>query len=114
MRSTPQLPIQDLEGQPQIEIPLAGKDVRDTILAESRQVRVRDLFGQHGDDRVAADVGPSPGNLAVRVEHDTPGRCIAPREPGFSWIGLVCVIGVSALGEFLTGHATDEPGVAAK
>jgi hypothetical protein len=74
---------------------------------------VRDLFRQHRDDRGAADVGAPPGDLAVRVEHDTIGRCIAPREPGLPRIGLVRVIGVSlAFGEFLTGHAADEPGIA--
>src|SRR5260370_16493080 len=43
------------------------------------------------------------------------GRHVERRfsEPGFPWIGLVRVIGVG-LGGFLTGHATDEPGVAAK
>ena len=39
----------------------------------------------------------------------------APNEPGFPRIGLVRAIGVGlGLGEFLTGHATDEPSVAAE
>ncbi len=76
---------------------------------------VGDLFRQHGDDRVAADVGAPPGDLAVRVEHDTVGVCIGPGEPGLPWIGPVYVIGISLpLGEFLTGDAADEPGVAAE
>ena len=38
---------------------------------------------------------------------------IAPSEPGLPWIGLVRVIGIGlGLGEFLTGLAIDEPGVA--
>ena len=49
----------------------------------------------------------------MRVELDTPSACIAPGEPGFPWMGLACVIGVGlALSVFLTGHATDELGVA--
>ncbi len=54
-------------------------------------MRVGDPLRQHRDDRVAADVGPSPGDLAPRIEGDAVGFRIAPREPGFPRIGLVRV-----------------------
>ena len=78
-------------------------------------MRVRDLLGQHRDDRVAADIGPPPGNLALSVKRDAVSLRVAPPEPGFSRIGLVGVIGVGrGLGVFATGHTTDEPGTAAE
>ena len=57
-------------------------------------MRVGDPLRQYRDDRVAADVGPSPGDLAPGVEGDAVGFRVAPREPGFPRIGLVGVIGV--------------------
>ena len=78
-------------------------------------MRVGDPLGQHRDDRVAADVGPSPGDLAPRVEGDAIGFRVAPREPGFPRIGLVGVIGVGiGLGVFAAGHPADQPGAAAE
>lgn len=78
-------------------------------------MRVRDLFRQQGDNRISADVGASSSDLAVRVEHDTPGLRIAPSEAWLPQIGLVRGIRESlAFGEFLTGHAADEPSITAK
>ena len=74
---------------------------------------VRNLFGQHDDDRIAADVGATPGDLALRIENDTVGGRVALRDPGFAWIGLTDVLRVGfPLGEFLPGHAPYEPGIA--
>ena len=50
----PQLPIQDLQRQPQIEL-LLTKDAGDTVFAQSRQIRVSDLFREHHDKRVAGN-----------------------------------------------------------
>jgi hypothetical protein len=48
----------------------------------------------------------------VSIEHDAVSNSVAPVEPGFPWIGLARVIAVGfQLGVFLTGSATDEPGV---
>ena len=78
-------------------------------------MRVRDLFRQQDDNRISADVGPSLSDLAVRVEHDTPGLSIAPSEAWLPQIGLVRGITESlAFGEFLTGHAADERRIAAE
>ena len=57
-------------------------------------MHVGDPLRQHHDDRVAADVGPSPGDRALRIERDAVGGGIAPDEPRFPRIGLVGVIGV--------------------
>ena len=46
------------------ELPLAGEDVGDAILAEAHEMRVRDPLRQNYDDRVAVDIGSSAGNLA--------------------------------------------------
>ena len=44
-------------------------------------MRVGDPLGQYCDDRVAADVGPPPGNLALGVKCDAVSFRVAPREP---------------------------------
>ena len=78
-------------------------------------MRVRDPLRQHRDDRVAADFGASPGDLAPRIERDAIGGGITPGEPRFPGIGLVGVIGVGlGLGIFAAGHPADEPGAAAE
>src|SRR5712675_619964 len=64
----PQLAVQDLQRQSEIEFLRAGEDVGDAILAEARQMRVGDPLGQHDDDRVAANIGPPPGDLTLRIE----------------------------------------------
>src|SRR5260221_548823 len=69
----PQLAVQDVQPQSQIELPLAGEDVGDALSAQARQMRVGDPLRQHRDDRVAADVRASPSDLAVRVERDAVG-----------------------------------------
>jgi hypothetical protein len=59
------------------------------------------------DDRVAADVGPSPGDLAPRIERDAVGGSIASGEPRSPRIGLVGVIGVGlCLGVFDAGKVS--------
>jgi hypothetical protein len=88
----PQFAVQDLQRERQIELPFAGEDVGDAVAAQPRQMRVGDLLGQHRDDRVAADVGPSPGDLAVRVERDAVSGGVAPDEPGFAREDLPRVI----------------------
>src|SRR5205085_282054 len=55
----PQLAVQDLQRQSQIELLFAGEDVGDAILAEARQMRVGDPLRQYRADRVAADLGAS-------------------------------------------------------
>jgi len=78
-------------------------------------MRVRDLLGQHRDDRVAADIGPPPGNLALCVECDAVSFRVAPREPGFARIGLLRVTGVGLRpGVFAAGDAADQPRAAAE
>jgi hypothetical protein len=44
---------------------LAGKDVGDTIPAQAREMLVGDPLRQHDDNRVAADLGPSQGDLVL-------------------------------------------------
>ena len=51
--------------RPEVQIPLAGEDVG----AESRQVRVGDLFREDDDDRFTANVRATPGDPAVCIEH---------------------------------------------
>ena len=76
---------------------------------------VCNLCGQHGDDRIVADIGAPPGDLAVRVEHDAIRGRVAPGEPRFPRIALVRVLGIGVShGVFLTGDAPHEPGVAAE
>src|SRR5207248_1880615 len=77
-----ELLIQDVERAPGIELALAGEDVGDTILAEAREVGIGDCLRQHHHDRIAADIGAPPGNLAVRIEYDPVSRRIVPGEPG--------------------------------
>jgi hypothetical protein len=83
-------------------------------------MRAGDPLGQHHDDWIAADVGPSPGDLALRIERDAVGGGIARLgsgwgEPRFPRIGLVGAIGVGrGLGVFTAGHTADEPGAAAE
>jgi hypothetical protein len=55
---------------------------------------VGDLFGQHGHDRIVADIGAPPGNLAVRVERDAISGRFAPREPWLPRIAPVREIGI--------------------
>src|SRR5207248_2943313 len=70
---------------------------------------------QHRDDRVAADLGPSPGDLALRIERDAVGGGIAPGQPRFPWIFLVGAIGVGlGSGVFTARYPADEPGAAAE
>ena len=84
-------------------------------MAEPRQMRVGHPLGRHRDDRVAADLGPSPGDLALRIERDAVGGGTTPGEPGLPRIGL---IGVASLGlrfgVFAAGDPADEPGAAAE
>src|ERR1700738_2451765 len=76
---------------------------------------VGDLPGQHRDDRVAANIGPPPGDLALGVECDAISFRVAPREPGFPRIGLIRVARVGLrLGVFAAGDAADQPRAAAE
>ena len=72
-----QLAVEDLQRQRQIELPLAGEDVGDAVPAQSRQMRVGNLLGQHHDDRVAADLGTPPGDPAPRIQRDAVSGGIA-------------------------------------
>jgi hypothetical protein len=108
-----QLPVQNFEREPEIEYALAGKDVGDAILAQSREVGVGDLFGQHDNDRIVADIGASPSDLSVRIEHESIRGRVRPGDPRLSRIALVRVIGIGVeLGVFLTGDVAHEPGIA--
>src|SRR5690348_11794658 len=66
----PELAIEELECGGKIKLPLAGEEVGHTVLAQTREMRVGDLLGQHDDDRVTADVGSAPGDPALRIQHD--------------------------------------------
>src|SRR6266566_4985996 len=78
-------------------------------------MRVRDLPGQHRDDRVAANIGAPPGDLALGVECDAVSFGVAPSEPGFARIGLIRVAGIGlGLGVFAAGDAADQPRAAAE
>ena len=76
-------------------------------------MRVRDLFREDDDERIAADILAAPGDLALRIQHHPVGLAVAPAEPGLAGKAFAgrCGIGV-ALGKLLTGDAADEPGVA--
>src|SRR3954471_9178814 len=91
-----QFAVQDLQSQPQIELPLAGEDVGDAILAQARQMCVGDLLRQHRDNRVTADLGASPGDLALGVEHDPIRGGIAPGEPRLPRKTLIAAVGVGS------------------
>jgi hypothetical protein len=54
-----QFPVQDVERETDIHLVLAGEDVGNAILAQARQMGIRDPFRQHGDNRIAADIGAS-------------------------------------------------------
>jgi hypothetical protein len=73
----PKLAVQDVQRERQIQLPFAGKDVGDAVAAQPRQMRVGNLLRQDHDDRVAADIRATPGDLAVRVERDAVSGRIA-------------------------------------
>ena len=50
-----------------------GGNVRHAILAQTPKMGVVDLFGQHDDRGIAADIAAAPCDFAVRVEHDAVG-----------------------------------------
>jgi len=78
-------------------------------------MRVGDLLRQDHDDRIAADIRPTPSDLAVRVERDAVSGGIAPDEPGFAWEDLARVIRIGVcLGVFAAGDAADQPGAVAE
>src|SRR6185437_14406500 len=111
----PQLAVQDVQRERQIQLPFAGKDVGDAVAAQPRQMRVGDLFGQHHDDRVAADIRATPGDLAASVESDAVSWDVAPNEPGFAREDLARVIRIGIfLGVFAAGDAADQPGAIAE
>lgn len=76
---------------------------------------LRNGLGKDDHDRIAADGRSALADLAPRVEHPALGFRVPFGEPGLAREGLRrrCGIGV-ALGEFLPGDATDEPGFAAE
>src|SRR5260363_201474 len=78
-------------------------------------MRIRHRLGEHDHDRITADVGASPADLALRIEHDAIGPGVAPDDPILARKALRrhCRIG-RALGEFLAGDASDQPGIAAE
>src|SRR6185437_14241216 len=98
----------------EVELPLAGEEVGNTVLAQSGEVRVGDVLGEYDDDRVAADIGPAPGDLPARIQHDPICLGIASGKPRLS---RVAPIGAGIIGarlrELLPGHAADEPRVTA-
>ena len=84
--------VEDLEREVEIELAGAGEDVRDPILTEAGEMGVADLFGQDGNNRIAADIGASPNDFAVRIEHNpVSGR--AARTSGVSGNALRCGLG---------------------
>src|SRR3974390_3526599 len=75
-------------------------------------MRVRDIFREDHNDRIATNVRTTPGDLALGVEHHAVGFSIASRKPGMAGKGFFRCRRISlALREFLTGDATNKPGV---
>src|SRR6516225_8463919 len=92
-----------------------GEDVGDAVLAKTREVGIGDRLRQHHDDRIAADIGTTPCDLTLGVEHDAVGGSIAPDEPGLPRIDLFYMPGIRVeLAVFLAGDAAHQPGIAAE
>src|SRR5205085_2941072 len=98
-----------------VELLLAGEDVRYALAVQPIEMGIGDLLGQQHDDRVAADVGAAPGDLAVGIEDDAVDCRIALGDPVLPWIFLPRLrrIGL-AFGKFLAGDAADQPRIAAQ
>src|SRR4051812_14341340 len=76
-------------------------------------MRVGHGFREHDHDRVAADIGAPPGDLAVSVQRYAIRLGVTPHDPWFPWKALGCVSGVArGFGKFLPGDATDDPCIA--
>src|SRR5207244_11988377 len=86
--------VQELKSEREIELLHAGKNVGDAVPAQAGEMRVAHLLGQNHDDRIVFDIGTSPGDPAVRIEHHAVSRRITTGEPWFPRIGLVGVIGI--------------------
>src|SRR5262249_31351045 len=79
---------------------------------QTRQVRVRNIFREDHNDRIAANVRTTPVDLTVSVEHDAVGLCVASCKPGVARKSLCCAgIDHLSLGELLASDAADQPGV---
>jgi len=107
--------VEYLEREVEIELAGAGENVRDPILTEAGQMGVADLVGQDGNNRIAADIGTSPNDFAVRIEHNSVCGRAAPGEPALSRVMLVGVVWVRIpFGVSLTADAPDKPGIGAQ
>jgi hypothetical protein len=104
--------VEDLEREVEIELAGAGEDVRDPILTEAGEMGVPHLVGQDGNNRIAADIGASPSDFAVRIEHNAVSGRAAPGEPVLSRVMLVGVVWVRIqFGVSLGADAPDKPGI---
>src|SRR5579872_5279677 len=78
-------------------------------------MRVGDLLRQYDDNRVAADVGPPPGDLAPSIQHNSVCRRTSASEPGLPGVGP---LRVSLVGfrfrKLLPRHPAHEPRLAAQ
>jgi hypothetical protein len=62
--------IENVKRKGKVELGISGEGVGDALAAQARQVRVRDRFGKNHDDRITADIGTAPSDLAMRVKYD--------------------------------------------
>src|SRR6185437_2227569 len=110
----PELAIEKLECGSEVELPLAGEEVGDTVLAQTCKMRIGDLLGQHHDDRVTADVGSTPGYLALRIQHDPVCLRVAAGEPGLAAVSPVrlSIVGL-CFRKLLSGDPAYQPGLTA-
>ena len=73
----PEFPIQDFEGQRQIDGISTGEEIGDSILAQPGQMRIRDLLREHDDYRISTNIRTAPRDFSVRVQHHPISLCIA-------------------------------------
>src|SRR5262249_33664358 len=110
-----ELVVKNIQRQCEIEFPGAGKNVGNAVPPQACEMRVGHLLSQHRDNRVAADIRASPGDLSVSIESDAIGSGCAPTEPRLPSINLIRAIRIGlGLCIFAPGHATDEPGAVAE
>ena len=67
--------VENFQRQDEVDLGFPGEKVVHAFAAQPRQVRIRNRFGKDDDDWIAADIGPAPSDLAVRVEDDAIRLC---------------------------------------
>src|SRR6185437_9837851 len=110
-----ELAVEEFERICEIQLPCSSEEVGHAVPAQAGEVRVRDLLAQHDDDGIAADFGPTPGDLPLRIQHHSVSTGVATGDPGFPRVSLA---GMSIVGlpfrELLSRHPPDEPRVTAE